>query len=132
MSEQKVTGQCHCGNVKYSVNETKLFEFLCHCDDCRTLNSGGHLSGIIFQADSLQTEGDINEYNYPGGSGQEVQTRFCPNCSTTLYAFPLAHPDSVVVRANTLDDPNIFKPQQSLFGEKAFDWDVSVIKEKSS
>jgi len=125
---QPITGSCHCGKIKYSINGEKLFEFICHCKECQKLNTGGHLCGIMYAKDSLEVSGTPSQYSYPGGSGKPVENQFCPNCGTTVFAFPQSHSEGVVVRVNTLDNPNDFKPQQSLFAESAFAWDTAIIK----
>lgn len=119
-------GKCHCGEIEYNLEGAKQFEFLCHCRDCRVLNGGGHLSGIIFDKTSLKIEGKTNLYSYKGGSGETIDAHFCPKCATTLFAYPKHHPDIVVVRANTLEDENLFTPKQSIFHETAFKWDTTI------
>ncbi len=126
--KEKVTGKCHCGNISYELDGPKQFEFLCHCTDCRKINSGGHLSGAIFNKDLLSVKGETKEYSYDGGSGKPIVLNFCPNCSTSLFAYPNEFPDVVVIRANTFDDPELFNPKASLFPASAFHWDRSVIQ----
>ncbi|MDA9189543.1 GFA family protein [bacterium] len=127
MSATLIEGKCHCGLVKYKLNAPKQFEFFCHCQDCRVLNGGGHLSGAIFDKSTLIIDGGPTKYSYPGGSGKNIDSYFCPVCGTSLYAFPLAHPGLVVLRANSMKDDKIFTPQKSIFPESAFKWDNGVI-----
>lgn len=118
------TGACHCKKVTYLIKGAKTYEFLCHCSDCRVLNGGGHLSGIVFKEEDFSYEGKVQEYQYKGGSGELIHAHFCPNCSTGLFGLLDSHKGVVVVRANTLDDASIFTPQKSLFAEEAFAWDT--------
>lgn len=127
----EVTGACHCGQVSYSVLGEKQFEFFCYCTDCRKLNGGGHLAGIAIAHNNISLRGDPAEYCYPGGSGKMIQLVFCSRCSTQILAFPSSHPDVVILRANTLDRPQQFEPQKSIYTDTAFEWDRSEIKEKS-
>lgn len=125
---KKVNGKCHCGSCSYELLSEKKFEFLCHCSDCKVLNSGGHLSGVIFSEEGFAVKGELTTYSYPGGSGQNIEYSFCQKCGTGLYARPLAHAGVIVIRANTLEDDSIFNPQKSLFPESAHPWDKSVLE----
>lgn len=95
---------------------------MCYCTDCRVLNSGGHLCGIMFDATKLVEATETQTYSYKGGSGNVIKLHFCPVCSVGLYAYPTEYPAKVVIRANTLLESD-FKPQQPLFSESAFSWD---------
>lgn len=98
------------------------FQFICYCKDCRVINSGGHLCGILIDDKHLQTATQTQTYKYEGGSGHPIIMHFCPICSTQLYGYPTQYPGKVVIRANTLEQVD-FKPQQALFAESAFNWD---------
>jgi len=119
---QKITGKCHCGKNSYTLTAEPEFQFVCYCSNCRKLNSGGHLCGMVFDQSQLSEASATESYSYNGGSGKPIILHFCPVCSTQLYAYPTEHKDKVVIRANSLENSN-FKPQTSIFSESAFDWD---------
>ena len=49
MSEQYfATGQCLCGNVKYTISSAPIRMGQCHCDHCRRLSGTGHSSNAFF------------------------------------------------------------------------------------
>ena len=118
---KKLIGQCHCGKNKFEVNAEPVFQFVCYCLSCRVLNSG-HLNGMAFHDEALQKATETKTYSYPGGSGKPIILHFCPVCSVGLYAYPTAHENIVVVRANTLLNAE-FKPQKTMYPESAFEWD---------
>lgn len=118
----KLTGKCHCGANTFEVNAEPAFQFVCYCTNCRVLNSGGHLCGMMFDEGSLTKAENTKEYSFTGGSGQSIDVQFCPTCATHLYAYPRSVPGKVVIRANTIENAD-FKPQQELFPESAFEWD---------
>ncbi len=120
------TGQCHCGDNHFQLVDTPVYQFICYCKECRVLNSGGHLCGIMFDEKQLKPAQKTTQYDYPGGSGHDIQLHFCQRCGTHLYAFPTEFPGKVVVRANVLEGID-FKPTQSLFAESAFPWDGQPI-----
>lgn len=122
----KGSGSCHCGSSQYYFEGIPKFQFLCHCEDCRVLNSGGHLAGLILTKDKFNMEGSTQSYSYPGGSGNPIELHFCSNCGTHLYAFPKVDESIVVLRANTLLDQNLFNPQKSIFRNEKFHWDQTL------
>ena len=117
-----LNGKCHCGKNAFEINAEPEFQFVCYCNDCRALNSSGHLCGMVFDQNKLVEANATQTYSYKGGSGNEINMHFCPNCATSLYAFPTAHTGKVVIRANTLLGID-FKSQQAIFTESAFPWD---------
>lgn len=116
-------GKCHCGENIFSISDKPEFQFICYCNNCRSLNSAGHLCGIIFDKSTFSESIKTKIYTYQGGSGHTIIMHFCPTCATHLYAYPLEYKDKVVIRANTLTNFE-FKPQQVIFSESAFSWDM--------
>ena len=122
---QTITGSCHCGINTFSVEAEPSFQFVCYCTNCRVLNSGGHLCGVMFDEETFKPAQEVQEYSFEGGSGKSVDLNFCPKCGTHLYAFPRSVPGKVVIRANTIDEA-VFSPNQELFPESKFKWDAGV------
>lgn len=122
---KNLTGKCHCGKNTFTITGEPDFQFICYCNNCRILNSGGHLCGMVFDANKLMAAEETQNYTYQGGSGNPIIIHFCPRCATHLYAYPTEYKEKVVIRANTLGESN-FKPQQSIFTDSAFTWDKPV------
>jgi len=116
-------GTCHCGKIEISFPKKASFSFACHCHTCQKLVSGGRLLGLGVGADDFSVNGAVADYSYAGGSGKNITLSFCPTCSTQLFARPDAIENTIVVRSNALEHPNVFKPDQTLFLESACDWD---------
>lgn len=121
-----IKGNCHCKKVSYSAEGESVFQFLCHCHSCRTLNGGGHLSGAIFSKESFKFSGPTKVYEYKGGSGEPINAYFCENCGNHLFAFPAFKEDIVVVKANTFESEKDFNPVKSIFEEEKFPWDHTI------
>jgi hypothetical protein len=121
-----LTGKCHCGKNTFKLASDPEFQFVCHCKNCRVLNSGGHLCGMMFDEDKFQATNETASYTYNGGSGEPIILHFCPDCGTHLYAYPTHYKGKVVIRANTLDNAD-FTAQQSIFTESAFPWDKDAV-----
>ncbi len=115
-------GSCHCGKNRYEIKAQPEFQFVCYCNNCKVLNSGGHLCGMMFDQAQLTEATDTTTYHYVGGSGDNIVVHFCPTCATQLYAYPTHYQGKVVIRANTLVEGE-FTSQQHIFTESAFPWD---------
>jgi len=125
----KLVGKCHCGKNKFTLTADPEFQFICYCHDCRVINSGGHLCGMLFDENQLAKAENTQTYTYKGGSGMPIEMHFCQTCGTHLYAFPEKYKGKVVVRANTLIGTD-FKPEQFIFTESAFEWDKLNLTKK--
>lgn len=119
---QKIAGKCHCGKNNFTAASEPEFQFVCYCDSCKALNSGGHLCGMLCDESKFTVATNTKVYSYKGGSGSNIDLHFCPTCSTQLYAYPREYPGKVVIRANTISGYD-FESQQNLFSESAFKWD---------
>lgn len=126
MSETiKTNGSCHCGDVSFSYEGPKNYEFFCHCESCSKLNGGGHLAGIVCLKDGTKISGETSVYSYSGGSGSNINLNFCQKCGTHMFAYLDAHPDLIVLRANVLES-DVFKPMKSLFPEEGLPWSIKL------
>lgn len=83
------------------------------------------MAGASVPADALEITGELSSYRYSGGKAP-IELRFCGTCSTSVVAIPEAYPGTVVVRGNTFDDPAVFNPVKSIFGDTACTWDTLV------
>ena len=52
---------------------------------CRKLSGSLHL-GVIFSEENFLVDGELSSYEYVGGSGNKVNSKFCGNCGTKIYS----------------------------------------------
>lgn len=116
------TGGCLCGAVRYEVSAPALFGGHCYCADCRK-TSGSHSASMAVPQAALKVSGETKTYSGKGNSGIGVGRTFCPNCGTHLYSMGDSRSGVVMLRAGTLDDPEIFKPMAAIFVSRAPSWD---------
>ncbi len=72
---------------------------------------------------SVTITGKLTEYKKQGGSGQPITRRFCPVCGSRISATAAVMPGVMMITASSLDDPEKFKPQSSIFTSRAPSWD---------
>ena len=95
----------------------------CHCEDCRRSSGSGHSSHMGVPATSVTLTGEVKGYSRPADSGHVVTRFFCPTCGAALYSLNDAMPGMMFLRASTLDDLEVFKPQMHVYASRAASWD---------
>ncbi|MEO1016516.1 MAG: GFA family protein [Pseudomonadota bacterium] len=117
-----ITGGCLCGQVRYSCEEESGGGH-CHCTDCRKSSGTGHCSHMIVSEAGFSIEGDVKFFHKPADSGNMVARGFCPDCGSPVYSTNAAMQGLVFVRASSLDDPEVFKPQMIVYTDREASWD---------
>lgn len=118
------TGHCLCGAVSYSCSAEPMMMGHCHCEDCRRSSGSGHCSHLAVPDSSITITGETTGYARPADSGNLVTRHFCPTCGSAVYSTNAAMPGMIFLRASTLDDPEVFKPQMHVYAASAASWDV--------
>jgi hypothetical protein len=118
-----VSGQCLCGDVRYHGEAEPRFQVRCYCIDCRKVSAGGHAAMMGFAANAVRITGETREYQSRADSGSVVARGFCTRCGSGIYSRNEAMSELIFIRASTLDDPNLFTPQLTVYASRALAWD---------
>ena len=122
MSE-KITGGCLCGAVRYESSEAPKIVVNCHCLDCRKTSGTCHGTHVGLAKESFTVSGEVRFYDSTADSGNIASRGFCPICGSPVYSKNSAMADMIAVRASSLDDPEIAKPQLAVYASRAVSWD---------
>ncbi|MBI0534766.1 GFA family protein [Roseomonas sp. KE2513] len=117
-----LTGRCLCGAVRFSLAAPPLAARACWCRTCQYLSSGNASVGAIFRRTDLTLTGETAEFTSAADSGTPVRRRFCPRCGTPLFAEAPNAPDLLLVRAGALDDPELARPESTIWTGSAPAW----------
>jgi hypothetical protein len=117
-----ITGGCLCGQVRYTIIAEPTRSGLCHCRDCQRHTGSAFSPFMSFPVESVSVEGKLKSFDTPGGSGQILHRRFCPNCGSGVFTQSIARPERITVLSGTLDDPAIFVPTMEVFCDDAQPW----------
>jgi hypothetical protein len=120
---QTLNGGCLCGDVRYTVNAEVIYSGKCYCSSCRRHSGSGHTATFAVPTDTLSVTGQLTEYLRLGGSSEPVIRRFCRTCGTSVTGSANAAPGITFIVATTLDDPEQYVPQMSVFAAEAVSWD---------
>jgi len=117
-----ITGGCLCGAVRYRTAAEPLVARLCWCRVCQYFATGNAAVGVCFPTAGLTVEGETRDYASVADSGNRMHRRFCPICGTHLFSEAESRPHLVFVRAGSLDDPEIARPEAVIWTARAPSW----------
>jgi hypothetical protein len=118
-----LTGGCLCGAVRYTVSADTIFAGKCYCEDCRKTSGTGHSSVFAVPSPAVSITGKLTEYTKSGGSGQPMTRGFCPTCGSRITGVAAVMPGVTMLTASSLDDPEQFVSQMSIYCSRAPGWD---------
>jgi hypothetical protein len=124
----KIEGGCLCGKTRYKSDAEAIMKAICHCTFCQKASGSTYSSNVLIPKDSLSTTGELSCYTETGGSGNDLNSYFCPNCGSNLYNTADAYEGLVILKTGTLDDPSWFKPDAQIWCDSAQPW--AVVDEK--
>jgi hypothetical protein len=117
------TGQCFCGQVRFTVTAEPLGARMCWCRDCQRIASGSATVNVLFPEESVHYSGEIATLDKVAHSGNTVRRGFCPRCGSQLYSKTIEPSGLPIrVRAGTLDDPELMPPTTIIWASSAPAW----------
>jgi hypothetical protein len=118
-----IVGGCLCGAVRYECEE-EAGGGHCHCNDCRRSSGTGHCSHMIVPEHAFSVTGEVTRFDKRADSGNMITRAFCSTCGSPIFSANAGMPGIVFVRASSLDDQEVFKPQMVVYTNRAASWDV--------
>lgn len=120
---QLLTGGCLCGAVRYSYEGEVGPAGYCHCADCRRVSGSAFgISVRVAAAGFSIVAGVPKSFTKPGDSGRPVARFFCGDCGSPLYTLPPLHPEVVFIKAGSLDDSGLVKPNRQAWTRSRVAW----------
>lgn len=115
-----LTGQCHCGAVKYQVSGDALNHALCHCKDCRRHAGAPMVGWTMYPASALEVTGGTPKVY---ASSTQGRRHFCGDCGTGLfYINETMLPGIVDIQSATYDDPDAVPAQAHIQTADRIGW----------
>ncbi|MEH3047780.1 GFA family protein [Sphingomonas adhaesiva] len=119
-----VTGGCLCGAVRYTLTAEPVAARQCWCRLCQYLAAGTATANLIVSREALALSGLLTEYVSIADSGNVMRRHFCPTCGTPIGGLADAREHLYVLRIGTLDDPDLYPPQSTIWTDAAPRWAV--------
>ncbi len=117
-----ITGGCLCRAVRYSVAADAIATRVCWCRDCQYLAAGGATINLVFPAAAISMTGPLRDFPSIADSGNRMHRQFCECCGTPITSSSEARPQLTILRAGTLDDPELAKPSLTIWTDSAPSW----------
>ena len=117
------SGQCACGNIRYSMAGEPLFTHACHCTECQRRSGSAFCLSMFVMENQLRLAGDVPAtYKAVSSSGATKEISYCRACGTMLYGRALRSPNIVWLRPGTLDDASWIRPQAHIWTKSKQPW----------
>jgi hypothetical protein len=120
--DDRISGGCLCGAVRYQAKGPVVAARQCWCRLCQYIASGSASTNIVVTTEDLKVEGALGEYRSVADSGSHMVRSFCPNCGTHVFSAADERPQLIVIRVGTLDEPEIGAPAGVIWAEAAPSW----------
>ena len=122
-----MTGGCSCGAIRYEITSFPLLAYTCNCTNCQTASGSAFALNMPVATKGFRiTQGEPKGWHHRSPSGAEVTSWFCGDCGARIHGSRKMRPDSVNVRAGTLDDTKWLTPVAYIFLRSAQPWVRSV------
>ena len=117
-----ILGGCLCRAVRYRISAPPLASRQCWCRLCQYLGAGSATVNVCFPAAAVEVVGETHDFVSVADSGNRMHRQFCPRCGTALFSAAEVRPHLLFVRAGSLDDPELGRPQMSIWTGQAPRW----------
>ncbi len=118
-----MTGGCSCGRVRYEITSFPLLLYSCNCTNCQTASGSAFALNMPVATKGFRiTTGEPKGWHHLSPSGAEVTSWFCGDCGARIYGSRKMRPDSINVRAGSLDDTKWLTPVAHIFLKSAQPW----------
>lgn len=120
----KYSGQCLCGQIRYSVDVEPVLTGNCHCKDCQRSSGSAFIPAMIFPEQDVTVSGGVKYFESQADSGDIHKRGFCPNCGSQLFSRFSNTPGMLGIKAGTLNDASSYFPRLDFHVGSAAPWDV--------
>jgi len=118
-----LTGSCLCGAIRYTVAIAVTELRACHCTHCQKASgAAGSVNAVIPSSAFSITAGAPKRYGATADSGRTLYRYFCGDCGSPIYSHRATVPETLVVRAGTLDDSSGMKITTHIWTASARSW----------
>jgi hypothetical protein len=114
----KHTGGCQCGNVRFEVSGEPIVVALCHCSTCRRANAAPAVAWAMFAQDQVLFEGEPKNYR----SSPSATRGFCAECGTQI-SFTAEYISGLIdLTVGSFDHPESLPPALHYWDSKRLPW----------
>jgi hypothetical protein len=108
--------------VRFTVTAEPITTRICWCRDCQYFAAGSATVNVVFPVEAVTLSGPLRDYVSTADSGNRMHRQFCERCGTPVTSASEARPNLIILRAGTLDDPEIAQPALTIWSDSAPSW----------
>ncbi len=118
------SGQCACGDVRYTLLKKPMFVHCCHCTWCQRESGASFAVNAMIEADQMRVEkGKAEAVSMPTHSKKGQTIWRCPTCKTALWSHYASAGNMLnFVKVGTLDAPNQCPPDMHIYTSTKQKW----------
>jgi hypothetical protein len=118
-----MAGGCSCGAIRYEIASFPLLLYSCNCTNCQSASGSAFALNMPVATKGFRIlMGEPKGWHHLSPSGAEVTSWFCGDCGGRIYGSRKSRPQSMNVRAGTLDDTGWLIPAGHIFMSSAQPW----------
>jgi hypothetical protein len=118
MHEDRLTGGCYCGAVRFSIPADSFGVVACHCTDCRKMH-GNYNAMLAAPRDDVRFEAEAGLTWF--SSSDKARRGFCATCGSRLFKDNLGS-DRLMVSAGAIDGATGKTILKNLWDQSKGDW----------
>lgn len=115
---------CSCGQLRVTCDGEPVRTSMCHCLECQKRTGSPFGVQARFRHAQVTISGQAREFTRTGEQGNQVISRFCPECGSTLYWTLSGDPDLIAVALGNFADPTLPAPRFSFHERRRHAWVV--------
>ena len=117
------TGGCVCGAIRYTISAPLTDLRACYCVHCqRASGSHGTVAAMIPRSAFHLDKGEPKRFTTKADSGRTLVRYFCGDCGSPIYSHRETTPETLGIRAGTLDDSSGLKISAHIWTKMARSW----------
>ena len=118
-----MAGGCSCGAIRYEIASFPLLLYSCNCTNCQSASGSAFALNMPVATKGFRIlMGEPKGWHHLSPSGGEVTSWFCGDCGGRIHGSRKSRPQSMNVRAGTLDDTGWLIPAGHIFMSSAQPW----------
>jgi hypothetical protein len=121
MTDERVSGSCFCGAIRFHVVLPSLFCAHCHCSMCRRSHGAGFVTWFAVPRERLALDGGGDRLVRFRSSDHGTRS-FCGRCGSSLFCESSRHPDRVDIVLANMDGPIDRSPQVHVYFDDRVAW----------
>ena len=117
MSEEKASGGCSCGKLRYQISQPPKVVAICHCRSCQLAAGAESVGWAVCASSAFPWLTPEPKYFK---SSENVTRSFCGDCGTALSY--QANADYIDVTLASFDKPEQFPPKNEVWLKHRISW----------